>query len=215
VTSRWTRRGRLTVAAVVAVLVGVGAAWWCVAHRQAAQPHPVLRLQMKEGETVQERTLGWRADEPASIGAMTVCLSSPGTARITGIDPIAPIGGMHVIDWGVRPNPSARHLFQLGGPFPAYLNEVHDKGGADSGWFDIRGAVTAVCGGPEAGDELGITYMKPTDVDGATGGLVIHYEAGGGTGTVTVPIDEVMCGTSPHADAQLTSVCPRPSTQTS
>lgn len=208
-TSRSARPVALAVAVLAAVvLTGTGVAWWCVAHGRAA-PHPVLRLQMKEGETVQERTLGWRADEPASIGAMTVCLSSPGTARITGIDPIAPIGQMHVIDWGVRPNPSARHQLELGGPFPTYLNEGHDKGGLDSGRFDIRGPVTAVCGGPEAGDELGITYMKPTDADGATGGLVIHYEAGGGTGTVTVPIDEVMCGTSPKADPRLTSVCPR------
>ncbi len=86
----------------------------------------------------------------------------------------------------------------FGGPFLTRLNSWKEAGGIPSGLFVIGAPVTSVCNTPgDSGQELGLTYTKPTDGDAATGGLVIHYTAGGDVGIVEVPVDEVLCGATP------------------
>jgi hypothetical protein len=78
-----------------------------------------------------------------------------------------------------------------------------------SGLFTIDGPITSVCGTKgDYGQELGLTYVKPGKGDAATGSLLIRNTAGGGSGTIQVPGDEVLCGLDPTV-APLTSECPR------
>jgi hypothetical protein len=109
----------------------------------------------------------------------------------------------------VRSNSSTNHLPELGGPLPGNFNAVTWPGGVASGLFTIDGPITFVCGAEgEYGQEFGLTYVKPGDGDAATGGLLIRYTAGGGTGTIQVSVDVVLCGLDPTV-APLTSECPR------
>jgi hypothetical protein len=48
--------------------------------------------------------------EPRSVGAMELCLTSPGTATITRVTLHEPTGDIRVEAFGVRPNPYARAL---------------------------------------------------------------------------------------------------------
>lgn len=175
----------------------------------AGVPRPTLQFETLPGRTIVESTRGWKAGESASTGALVFCVESAGSAQITSIVPEAPHGDLHIVQWGVRSNPSTYHLPELGGPVRGNLNAVTQPGGVTSGLFTIDGSITSVCGTKgDYGQELGLTYVKPGNGDAATGGLLIRYTAGGGGGTIRVSVDEVLCGLDPTV-APLTSACPR------
>jgi hypothetical protein len=202
------RRRLAAAGGVLLLLVLTSVLLW---HRAggAGVPRPTLQFETLPGRTIVESTRGWKAGESASTGALVFCVESAGSAQITSIAPEAPHGGIRIVQWGVRSNPSSYHSFQLGGPYRGNLNAVTQPGGIASGLFTIDGPVTSVCGTNGGyGQELGLTYVKPGNGDAATGGLLIRYTAGAGSGTIQVPVDEVLCGLDPTV-APLTAPCPR------
>lgn len=134
--------------------------------------------------------------EPRSVGAMTLCLTSPGTATITRVALHEPTGDIRVEAFGVRPNPFLRGLDGVGvQAIP--LAEI-------SGGFDLGGVqrVSEVCpteaqrADPDYHSTLSEFAVQVSwesgDVSGGTG-LDVTYEIDGVERTAVIPFGIWLC----------------------
>jgi hypothetical protein len=139
--------------------------------------------------------------EPRSVGAMELCLTSPGSATITKVALHQPSGDIRVEAFGVRPNPYVRGLNGVG----VQAIRLAEVGGG----FDLDGVqqVSEVCPteGQLADRDVGATLKEfavqvswsSGDVSGGTG-LDVTYEIEGVHRTAAIPFGIWLCaGTCP------------------
>ncbi len=134
--------------------------------------------------------------EPRSVGSMSLCLTSTGTATITRVDLHQPSGAIRLEAFAVRPNPSARGLNGVGTDLIP-LAEI--GGGFDPGGIQT---VSIVCptqaqmADPAIGATLNEFAVQVSwtagDVSGGTG-LDVTYEIAGVERTAVIPFGIWLC----------------------
>jgi len=131
-------------------------------------------------------------NQPVSIGAMLICVTSPGRATITHVAIHGLVGNLRVDAFAVRPGQEG----QLGN-----LYQTLDKEG---GGFNPNGpqVVTEVCPSDPTGGtvenwaELAVQVTRTSgDIAGGPG-VDVTYEAGGAEGTYTVPFGIELCAST-------------------
>ena len=124
---------------------------------------------------------------PVVWGSVLVCVSEPGTATITSVEPVDPVGGLTVDDFAVRPNPWKAGVDAVG----AAHSDLEHLG------FGTAKTVDVPCGSPEIGMELAIQASRPREENAASYGWKVTYSAQGDTGTFEIPVSVQLCGDGP------------------
>jgi hypothetical protein len=182
-----SRRTRTVALIAVVLALGAGTA-------ACGTPRPELRLvgDGSAGLSMSNRDY----DVPASVGAMMLCLTSPGTATITRVALHEPSGDIRVEAFAVRPNPHTRGLDGLG----TDTRPLAEIGGG----FDPVGIqqVSGVCPTEAELDdsavssrlsELGVQLAWSSgDVAGGNG-VDVTYEIAGVEATALIPFAMWLC----------------------
>src|SRR5690348_16685613 len=98
----WRRATALLIVGCLAMVAG------CVQQPELRMPGGMVATRVTEGN---DRVMPGR---PWSIGSMMLCLSGPGSARITAVRPWRPVGRIRVQAFAVRPNPFVKGADGLG-----------------------------------------------------------------------------------------------------
>lgn len=178
-------RARAPLASLLGVVVAMGAA--------SCTSGPVLRTPTDDPASVSMSNVAHGS--PRSVGSMTLCLSSPGTAAITDVALHEATGDIRVEAFGVRANPFERGLDAVG----AVAGTLDEVGGEVDPW---REEVTTVCpttgrsadpAGAPSLDEFAVQVSWSSgDVAGGTA-LDVTYAVDGVEHTLLVPFGIWLC----------------------
>jgi hypothetical protein len=154
----------------------------------------VLTFSGRKPPLVSAGVAATRPGQPVIWGSMMLCVSKAGTARITSVQPVKPIGGLEVDDFSVRPNPLLHNSSLI----------ADARGSLKQNDFVGSRAVTTSCGSPRSGKavELAVQASRPTDADAASESWLINYTIDGQSKSLTYPMAVRICGErSPTAPA--------------
>ncbi|SEF13990.1 hypothetical protein [Jiangella alba] len=132
---------------------------------------------------------------PYAFDEMTLCLDEPGSAVVTDVSPIEPIGGFEVLGFSVLP---------VEGPYVGHLGEPTQRM-AEAG-YPTRGpmVVDDACPDEQSGEggtvfTLGIEVAYTDAEAGSASGFLVTYESGGEVFTVVKPFGISLCA-APQQD---------------
>lgn len=175
----WPRTSRAVIGAVLTLVVlAAGVSWF--AFRATISdvifgPSLTTPIQDRFGISLPST----RAGQAFTIGAMSVCLSSPGVATIDRVTATGATQGLSVAAFAVRPlSPN------LYGAEPVTL--------AASGFGGGR-QVRVLCTGNPGGEELAVQLDKTRSLDVRQSGLEVSWHSGRRSGTFTIPAHIVLC----------------------
>lgn len=174
------RRGRAASVALVVAVVALGA---YLLFGRASWPHLGIdggRLNPGVGESF---PLG--VGHPESVGGVLICLSRPGSAKITAVRPYHVVGGFKVEAYAVRPDPYVSGRDSLG----------NADGPLTSNGFGTDHVVDVKCDRDhrKPAYELGLQVTRTTSADAGAAGFDVYYRSQGHTGMFTVPYAQVAC----------------------
>lgn len=134
----------------------------------------------------------------ADIGEIFLCLSAPGRAVITDVQPVRPIGTVEVVAFAVRPNPVLSGGVMLGS----------GAGTLQQNGFDTadRTVDTQCVTGTGRGYELGLELTVPPGMSAGTKQFQIDYAVGDHTASLLYPVGVVLCSAPTVKDASCASV---------
>lgn len=194
VESRLAVASRLRATALAVVLVLLVAA--------ACSPSPTPALRMAGDSTVSVAISNTPYGDPRSVGSIMLCLTSPGTATVTGVALHEPSGEIRVDAFAVRPNPFPRGHDALGTderPLASFAADF-DPGGTQrvSG---VCPANTQASDAVQASDtiidaqasELGVQVSLPAGEMGGGKSLDVTYDLGGTKRTAVIPFGIWLC----------------------
>jgi hypothetical protein len=137
-----------------------------------------------------------------SIGMeSTFCLDKPGKVRLTGVEPMHPLG-LKVIGFAVRPNQSWRPTQGTPGDFLGEVRAPLERHGFTSRTVDV-----ACEGSTPKGYELAVRVLKTTPGPAYALGWQVSYRADGATaqphhtGRLVIPFGLLLCPAN-SADAK-------------
>jgi hypothetical protein len=166
----------------------------------ACSPAPTLR--MVGDSTASVAISNTPYGDPRSVGSIMLCLTSPGTATITGVALHEPSGEIRVDAFAVRPNPFTQGQDGLGTDDRSLASFAAD--------FDPGGTqrVSGVCpADAQASDavqasdtpidaqasELGVQVSLAAGETGGGRGLDVTYDLGGTKRTAVIPFGVWLC----------------------
>lgn len=168
----WRRATALLIVGCLAMVAG------CGQQPELRMPGGMVATGVTEGN---DRVMPGR---PWSIGSMMLCLSAPGSARITAVRPWRPVGRIRVRAFAVRPNPFVKGADGLGD----LLQPLSRVG------FPRSHRIRVVCGSRKgASVELGVQLSKQSPQPVGAAGWLIDYRVNGHSATMTLPIGVFMC----------------------
>lgn len=165
-------------ASVILALIGSS----CSAHSVA---DPQLRIWGTVNPSVEARIHPLAAGQPVVIGSMMVCLSAPGSLRISDVVPVNGVGGVVVRRFELRPNPI---WAQGGDTVVSNIGTLPNVGFAGT-------HVTALTCNQTTGraSELGVELSKASKQPAMLDGFLISYSGDGEGQTLTFPYRIVLC----------------------
>ncbi|TDC46943.1 hypothetical protein E1212_25630 [Jiangella ureilytica] len=131
-----------------------------------------------------------RPGQPYAFEEMTLCLDEPGSAVVTKVAPIDPLGGFEVLGFSVRPAGHGRHANDLEQPT--------DRLAAAGYPADGPMVVDDVCPDDQTGEggtifNLGVEVTYSATDAGTASGFLVTYESGGESLTVVRPFGVSLC----------------------
>ena len=123
---------------------------------------------------------------PVVWGSMMLCLSRPGRAVITAVEPMRSVGGLKVEAFAVRPDPFAHDEAAVGDA----RGTLHSVG------FGHDRTVYVQCSSSrsDALQELAVQASRPGRRDAASHAWRVTYTWRGQTGTLVYPMAVRICG---------------------
>lgn len=145
---------------------------------------PQLQRPGGSAPSVTEGNVKVKPGQPWSIGSMMLCLSAPGTATITAVRTLHPVGAIRVQAYAVRPSPAG----------PMLGDAIHPLSALG---FPQSHQVQVVCGSRKrAPVELGVQLAKASPEPVGAGGFILDYQIDGHDATMTFPVGVFMCSPS-------------------
>jgi hypothetical protein len=125
--------------------------------------------------------------DPVTMGMETVvCLSGPGAATVTGVDPEGATANFSLDGFAVRENGMLTAAGEMLGQARGTL--------ADAGLSAGPGEVSSACQGDSgAGSEIGIQMTRTGPAPATVHGFTVHWRTGDKAGELYVPLAVVLC----------------------
>lgn len=152
-----------------------------------AAPYPKLNILRQLLNAPKTSLVGVTPGEVVSFGGMFFCLTMPGRVQLLSATVTHATGGMRIVDFGARPNPSWKGTGNQLGAF---------VGGLSAAGFRATRTVSIPCGSMRSGRgyEFAVAVARSEGQHGIIRGIRIRYRSAGGVHQVVYPLEIAVCG---------------------